>query len=57
MRYAKLGKTGLEVSAITLGCMSFGEPGTSLSAGGRGVPGGLCLRISSASTGFSAVVT
>jgi 1-deoxyxylulose-5-phosphate synthase len=27
MRYAKLGKTGLEVSAITLGCMSFGEPG------------------------------
>jgi 1-deoxyxylulose-5-phosphate synthase len=32
MRYAKLGKTGLEVSAITLGCMSFGEPG------GRGRP-------------------
>jgi 1-deoxyxylulose-5-phosphate synthase len=27
MRYAKLGKTGLEVSVITLGCMSFGEPG------------------------------
>jgi aryl-alcohol dehydrogenase-like predicted oxidoreductase len=27
MRYEKLGKTGLEVSAITLGCMSFGEPG------------------------------
>ena len=26
MRYLKLGKTGLEVSAITLGCMSFGEP-------------------------------
>lgn len=26
MRYAKLGSTGLEVSAITLGCMSFGEP-------------------------------
>jgi aryl-alcohol dehydrogenase-like predicted oxidoreductase len=32
MRYEKLGKTGLEVSAITLGCMSFGEPG------GRGRP-------------------
>jgi 1-deoxyxylulose-5-phosphate synthase len=32
MRYAKLGKTGLDVSAITLGCMSFGEPG------GRGRP-------------------
>jgi 1-deoxyxylulose-5-phosphate synthase len=32
MRYAKLGKTGLEVSVITLGCMSFGEPG------GRGLP-------------------
>src|SRR5262252_4420142 len=32
MRYAKLGKTGLEVSAITLGCMSFGEPA------GRGRP-------------------
>jgi aryl-alcohol dehydrogenase-like predicted oxidoreductase len=29
MRYEKLGKTGLEVSAITLGCMSFGEPGGS----------------------------
>lgn len=26
MRYVKLGTTGLEVSAITLGCMSFGEP-------------------------------
>jgi aryl-alcohol dehydrogenase-like predicted oxidoreductase len=26
MRYVKLGKTGLEVSVITLGCMSFGEP-------------------------------
>ena len=32
MRYVKLGKTGLEVSVITLGCMSFGEPG------GRGRP-------------------
>ncbi|GGQ88784.1 hypothetical protein GCM10010250_69590 [Streptomyces althioticus] len=27
MRYIKLGTTGLEVSALTLGCMSFGEPG------------------------------
>jgi len=32
MRYKKLGKTGLEVSVITLGCMSFGE------SGGRGRP-------------------
>jgi 1-deoxyxylulose-5-phosphate synthase len=26
MRYVKLGNTGLEVSAVTLGCMSFGAP-------------------------------
>jgi 1-deoxyxylulose-5-phosphate synthase len=26
MRYLKLGSTGLDVSALTLGCMSFGEP-------------------------------
>jgi len=26
MRYVKLGNTGLEVSAVTLGCMSFGSP-------------------------------
>ena len=26
MQYARLGKTGLEVSRICLGCMSFGEP-------------------------------
>jgi 1-deoxyxylulose-5-phosphate synthase len=32
MRYEKLGKTGLAVSVVTLGCMSFGEPG------GRGRP-------------------
>ncbi|WP_405578517.1 aldo/keto reductase [Streptomyces sp. NBC_01190] len=27
MRYTRLGSTGLEVSALTLGCMSFGESG------------------------------
>lgn len=27
MRIRKLGRTGLEVSALCLGCMSFGEPG------------------------------
>jgi aryl-alcohol dehydrogenase (NADP+) len=27
MRYRKLGNTGLEVSVVTLGCMSYGEPG------------------------------
>ena len=26
MRYAKLGRTGLEVSVLTLGCMSWGDP-------------------------------
>src|SRR4051812_10160279 len=26
MRYAKLGRTGLDVSAITIGCMSWGDP-------------------------------
>ncbi|GAB3392103.1 aldo/keto reductase [Humibacter soli] len=26
MRYVRLGSTGLEVSAVTLGCMSFGDP-------------------------------
>jgi aryl-alcohol dehydrogenase-like predicted oxidoreductase len=26
MRYTRLGNTGLEISAVTLGCMSFGEP-------------------------------
>jgi len=26
MRYVKLGRTGLEVSAVTLGCMSWGDP-------------------------------
>lgn len=26
MRYVKLGRTGLEVSVVCLGCMSFGEP-------------------------------
>jgi len=27
MRYVKLGSTGLDVSAVCLGCMSFGTPG------------------------------
>ena len=27
MRYARLGHTGLEVSVVCLGCMSYGEPG------------------------------
>jgi aryl-alcohol dehydrogenase-like predicted oxidoreductase len=27
MRYIKLGSTGLDVSPITLGCMTYGEPG------------------------------
>ena len=26
MRYRKLGRTGLDVSPVCLGCMSFGEP-------------------------------
>src|SRR5262245_43013145 len=26
MRYVKLGNTGLQVSAVTLGCMSWGDP-------------------------------
>lgn len=26
MRYTRLGRTGLEVSAVTLGCMSWGDP-------------------------------
>ncbi len=29
MRYTRLGRTGLEVSVITLGCMSWGKPGSS----------------------------
>jgi aryl-alcohol dehydrogenase-like predicted oxidoreductase len=27
MRYVKLGRTGLEVSPVALGCMTFGDPG------------------------------
>jgi aryl-alcohol dehydrogenase-like predicted oxidoreductase len=27
MEYTKLGHSGLEISAVTLGCMSYGEPG------------------------------
>jgi len=26
MRYVKLGNTGLDISPIALGCMTFGEP-------------------------------
>ena len=26
MQYARLGKTGLDVSRICMGCMSFGQP-------------------------------
>ena len=26
MRYRKLGRTGLDVSPVCLGCMSFGDP-------------------------------
>ena len=26
MRYAKLGNTGLDVSRVVLGCMSWGDP-------------------------------
>ncbi len=27
MQYVKLGNTGIDVSKICLGCMSFGKPG------------------------------
>ena len=27
MRYGKLGRTGLDVSRLCLGCMSYGDPG------------------------------
>ena len=26
MRYTRLGRTGLQISAVTLGCMSWGDP-------------------------------
>jgi len=28
MQYVRLGKTGLKVSRIALGCMSYGDPAT-----------------------------
>ena len=37
MKYVKLGNTGLDISAICLGCMTFGEPG-------RGYPSWSLLR-------------
>jgi aryl-alcohol dehydrogenase-like predicted oxidoreductase len=35
MNYSNLGKTGLKVSRIALGCMSYGAPATSRASGGR----------------------
>src|SRR5579875_1064342 len=35
MDYVRLGKTGLKVSRITLGCMSYGEPAPPESGPGR----------------------
>ena len=28
MQYTKLGETGIDISKICVGCMSFGKPGT-----------------------------
>src|SRR4051812_15993418 len=36
MRYTRLGTSGLKVSRVALGCMSFGTPGTPLSFGPTG---------------------
>lgn len=33
MKYTKLGQTGLEVSKLCLGCMSFGDPGRGFHSG------------------------
>jgi aryl-alcohol dehydrogenase-like predicted oxidoreductase len=35
MEYVNLGKTGLKVSRITLGCMSYGEPAVGEPKNGR----------------------
>ena len=35
MEYVNLGKTGLKVSRICLGCMTYGEPATGELKGGR----------------------
>jgi len=35
MDYVNLGRTGLKVSRICLGCMTYGDPGRDLSLGGR----------------------
>ena len=35
MEYVNLGKTGLKVSRICLGCMTYGSPATGEAKGGR----------------------
>ena len=37
MRYIKLGRTGLDVSPVALGAMSYGEPGRGHSGQAEGV--------------------
>jgi 1-deoxyxylulose-5-phosphate synthase len=42
MEYARLGNTGLEVSRICLGCMSYGDPDSAAPDGARRWPWALC---------------